>query len=286
MEANILTQLVLPLSLFIIMLGMGLSLTPADFMRVFQQPKAVTIGIACQMIVLPLVACGIIVLFGLTAELAVGLLIIALCPGGTTSNLISFLAKGDVALSISLTALVSIVTPFTIPIVTALAMTVLLDESQQVAIPILQTILQLVVITIVPVGIGMLVYRKYPSFAIKTQQPVKIFSVVFLFLIIAGLMIGNWNDILVFFTQAGLASLTLNVSCLAAGYFIAKLTQLNKPQSVSISIEVGMQNGTLALLVAGTLIGNSIMTIPAITYSLLMFLTGGIFAWLISRKSD
>ena len=283
MKADILTQIILPLSLFVIMFGMGLALKLSDFMRVFKAPKAVSVGIACQMLMLPLVACIIIMLFGLKAELAVGLLILALCPGGTTSNMMSYLSKGDVALSISLTALVSLITPFSIPILTAAAMTLLLDDSQQFSIPIVKTILQLLVITILPVAIGMIVHSKFPGFSAKAQKPVKIFSIVFLFIIIAGIVVKNKADMAMFFMQTGFASLSLNIVGLSAGYFLAKALQLKKAQSISIGLEVGMQNGTLALVVAGTLIGNSLMTIPAVTYSLLMFGTGGVFGWLVNR---
>ena len=285
MKADVLTQIILPLALFIIMFGMGLSLKLSDFLRVFKEPKAVSVGIACQMIMLPVLACLIIVLFSLTAELAVGLLILALCPGGATSNMMSYLSKGDVALSISLTALVSLITPFTIPVITAIAMTVLLEESQQFSLPVLKTILQLVVITILPVAAGMLVHKKFPGFSANAQKPVKILSIVFLFIIIAGIVAKNWNEMAGFFIQTGLASLALNVISLTAGFFVAKSMQLEKPQSISIGIEVGIQNGTLALVVAGTLIGNPIMTIPAVTYSLLMFISGGVFGWLVSRNS-
>ncbi|MCW8876957.1 MAG: bile acid:sodium symporter family protein [Kangiellaceae bacterium] len=285
MKADFLTQIVLPFSLFIIMFGMGLALKLSDFLRVFKQPKAISIGIVCQMVMLPLMACLIIVLFGLTAELAVGLLILALCPGGATSNMISYLSRGDVALSISLTALVSLITPFSIPIVTAVAMAFLMENSQQFSIPILKTILQLIVITIVPVAIGMIIHKKFPVFSAKTQKPIKIFSIVFLFVIIAGLVAKNWEDMAGFFVQTGFASFSLNVICLTAGYLIAKSMRLEKAQSISISIEVGIQNGTLALVVAGTLIGNPVMTIPAVTYSLLMFITGGIFGWLVNRNN-
>jgi len=285
MEADIITQLILPLSLFIIMFGMGLATKVADFTRVFKEPKAVSIGIVCQMLVLPLLACVVILIFGLTAELAVGVIILALCPGGVTSNMLSYLSRGDVALSISLTALVSIITPFTIPIVTSVAMVYFMEESTQFSIPLLKTIVQLMVITVLPVALGMLVHKKFPVFSNKAQKPVKVFSIVFLFLIIAALMAKNWSDMSGFFVQTGFASLTLNVLSIVVGFLIAKFMRLEKAQAISISIEVGIQNGTLALVVAGTLIGNAIMTIPAVTYSLLMFVVGGVFGWLVNLNS-
>lgn len=284
MQTGLLTQVILPLSLFVIMLGMGLSLTREDFSRVLQQPKAIAIGILCQMVMLPLAAYLIIVLFGLTKELAVGLMILALCPGGTTSNLISYLSRGDVALSISLTAVISIVTPFSIPIFTAIMMEVFLDDSETFSIPIVKTIIQLVVITVIPVVMGMFIHYRYPGFSKHAEKPIKVFSVVFLFVIIAGVVLKNKADMVGFFLQTGAATLTLNVVTLLAGYYIAKRLGLEKRQAVTLGIEVGVQNGTVALLVAGSLIGSAVMTIPAVTYSLLMFVTGGIFGWWVNRQ--
>lgn len=284
MKADLLTQLILPFSLFIIMLGMGLALKLADFTRALKQPKAFTIGILCQMLLLPVMGYLIVVLFGLTGELAVGLMILTFCPGGTTSNMICYLSRGDVALSISLTAVVSMVTPITIPIFTLLMMELLLDDSQQFSIPILKTMIQLLVITIVPVMIGMFINNKYPNFSAKAEKPVKVFSIIFLFIIITGIVAINWENMAGFFIQTGAASLALNVVNLTAGFFIARFAGLEKRQAITVGIEVGIQNGTLALLVTGTLLSSAVMTIPAVTYSLLMFVTGGIFGWLVNRR--
>lgn len=284
MQTDILTQIVLPFSLFIIMLGMGLSLKPDDFSRVLKEPKAVTIGILCQMAILPLIGYVTIIIFGLTQELAVGLMILTFCPGGSTSNLMSYLSRGDVALSISLTAFISLVTPFSIPFFTALMMELFLDESHDFHIPIVKTIIQLLVITLVPVVVGMIIHKKYPQFSAKADKPVKAFSIVLLFTIIAAIVLRAWQDMADFFLQTGAASLTLNVVTLSTGYLIAKLAGLKKRQAITIGIEVGIQNGTVALLVAGTLLGSPTMSIPAVTYSLLMFVTGAIFGWLANRN--
>lgn len=285
MQIDIISQIVLPISLFIIMLGMGLNLTINDFKQVLKQPKALSIGLAAQLILLPAVAVMIIWLFQLSAELAVGMIIIALCPGGTTSNMFSYLAKGDTALSISLTAAVSLITPFTIPVVTVVAMGYFLEQGSVFSLPILKTIIQLFLITIVPVGLGMLIFKRFPLFARKAEKPVKIFSIVFLLLIIAAITVTNKTEMLNYFAQTGLATLMLNTSTLLLGYWLAKAAKLENKQAIAIGIEVGIQNGTLALLIAGTLIGSSIMTIPAITYSLTMFVTGAGFAWLVSQHS-
>jgi len=286
MQADIFTQVILPLSLFIIMLGMGLGLKTDDFSSVLKQPKAFTIGLFCQMCMLPLLGYIIVIIFGLEKELAVGLMILAFCPGGTTSNLMSYLARGDVALSISLTAIVSLITPFSIPVFTALMMELFLDDPEKFNLPIVKTIIQLIVITIVPVGIGMIIHNKFPTFSLKAEKPVKVFSMFFLFIIIAAIVFKNRENMAGFFIQTGAASLTLNVVALAAGYFIAKLAGLEKRQAITLGMEVGIQNGTIALLVTGTLLGNALMTIPAVTYSLLMFITGAIFGWLVNRTKN
>ncbi|PCJ44485.1 MAG: bile acid:sodium symporter [Moraxellaceae bacterium] len=285
MQADVFTQIILPLSLFIIMLGMGLALKVSDFSHVLQAPKAFVIGITCQMLLLPVLGYLIVVLFDLTQELAVGLMILTFCPGGTTSNMISYLSRGDVALSISLTAVVSVITPFSIPILTTLMLEIFLDDPQKFNLPVLKTIVQLMVITVVPVAIGMMIHKRYPIFSSKAEKPVKVFSIVFLFLILAGIVFKNQEEMAGFFLQTGAASLTLNVVALCVGYFIAKLAGLEKPQAITMGVEVGIQNGTVALLVTSTMLGNALMTIPAVTYGLLMFITGGVFGWLVNRNS-
>ncbi|TQV87952.1 bile acid:sodium symporter family protein [Aliikangiella coralliicola] len=284
METTFLSQVVLPFSLFIIMWGMGLSLKVKDFTRVLTRPKAVVIGIICQMALLPMIGYFIVMMFGFSAELAVGLMILTFCPGGVTSNMFSYLANGDTALSISLTAVVSILTPFTIPLLSVLMIGWFMDESQEFSIPILRTIIQLLVITVVPVAIGMLLHVKYPKFCAKAERPVKIFSVVFLFVIIAGILAKEWQNVASYFVQTGVATLVLNVLTLTLGYFIANLTGLSQRQAISIGIEVGIQNGTLALLVTGTILQSALMTIPSITYSLIMFATGALFGKLVNQK--
>ena len=284
MKADILTQIILPFSLFIIMLGMGLSLKINDFTRVMQAPKAILIGISCQMILLPLIGLALVMAFSLPPALGVGFMILAFCPGGTTSNMFTYLARADVALSVSLTAIISLLAPFTIPLLTGLAMEMLMENSSQFSIPIGKTIIQLLVITVVPIAIGMVIFKKFPNFATKMEKPVKIFSIVLLFIIIGAIVSKTWSSMAGFFAQTGLATLSLNLISMAAGYGIAKAAKLDKRQAATVGIEVGIQNGTMALLVTGTILGDAAMAIPAVTYSLLMFATGGIFCWLVNRK--
>lgn len=280
MEQTFLARVVLPLALFVIMLGMGLSLVPDDFRRVFKYPKAVAVGVVAQMLLLPALGFAVVKLVDLEQpEIAVGLMVLALCPGGTTSNMLTYLAKGDVALSITLTAVVSLVTPFTIPILTALSMKHLMGSSAAFAMPIGQTIVVLLAITVVPVAIGMLLHRKWPNHARRADGPVKILSIVFLFAIIGGLIRENLESLPTWFAQTGTATLLLNVAAMTLAFFVAKGARLGRPQQVTIGMEVGIQNGTTALLVTGTLISSPAMTIAPAIYSLLMFATGALFGY-------
>ncbi|MDH5493274.1 MAG: bile acid:sodium symporter family protein [Myxococcales bacterium] len=282
MQATFLTKIVLPAALFIIMLGMGLSLSWPDFKRVAKHPKAVAIGIFGQMVLLPLIGLGVVMAFGMTSALGLGLIILALCPGGTTSNMISFLARGDLALSITLTAVVSLLTPLTIPIFGGLAMTYLMGEGAAIELPFVKTVLTLVVITIVPVALGMTIHRYAPRFSKRAETPVKVLSTLFLFLVIAGVVKQTWAELPGFFAQTGLASLTLNVLAMGLGYGIANAARLKRAQSITIGVEVGIQNGTTALLVTGTILQNPTMSIAPAIYSLIMFGTGAIFAVLVN----
>ncbi len=285
MEADLLIKVILPASLFVIMLGMGLALKPVDFKMVMVRPKAVALGVFAQMVILPLMAYLIVTAFGLSGAVAVGVMILALCPGGTTSNLYTYLAKGDIALSVTLTSVVSLLAPFTVPVMIVLFMGLLMGDGQQVELPVIKTIIQLIVITIVPISIGMFIHHKKPVFSAKAEQPVKIFSVLFLLFIVILIVVKNIDQMGAYFAQAGLAALVLNIACLSVGYGIAKLAKLNEAQSKAIAIEVGFQNGTLAIVIALSLLENTEMSIAATCYSLIMFVTGAVFAWLLNRKN-
>lgn len=286
MQADFLSSVVLPLSLFIIMMGLGLSLKISDFAFVIRKPKAVLLGVGAQLLLLPLLAIIIVSLFEMPAYIAIGFFIIALCPSGTTSNLYTYLAKGDVALSVSLTAIVSLVTPFTIPVSLVLMMSMVLGEGQVVEVPILKTIIQLLVITVVPVLLGMLINKKAPDFAAKADKPVRTFSVVFLIAIIVSIIIKNIDYLPVYFVQVGIPALVMNISAMALGFGLAKAAKLDMKQSKTIGIEVGFQNGTTAVLIALTLLENSEMSIAPTVYSLLMFVTGALFAKLLQTKTE
>ncbi|MBV1911716.1 MAG: bile acid:sodium symporter family protein [Kangiellaceae bacterium] len=283
MQVDVVSTVILPFSLFLIMFGLGLSLSLANFAQVFKAPKAVGIGFIGQMLVLPVVAFIVAKSFQLAPEISVGLMILALAPGGATSNMFTYLYKGDVALSISLTVLVSFITPFTIPIIVALSMDHFMGSDSAFQLPVIKTIIQLLVITVVPVTTGMFVLSRWPKLAGNVETFIKYFSILFLFFIIIYLVYRDSDNMLGYFAQAGAASLVLNLVVLFAGYFMAKMAKLSAPQSITIGFEVGIQNGTLALVIAGSLIGNEAMMIPGVVYGLLMFATGTGFGWWVKK---
>lgn len=276
MEASILTAVFLPVALAVIMLGVGLSLTVAHFRQILVAPRPVFTGVALQILALPLLAWLIAWLLALPPELAVGLVLIAACPGGATSNLIAHLAKGDTALSITLTALSSFIIIVSLPVLMNLTTALFLDEGQYVALSVPKTILQILLITVIPVAIGMALRARWPLLANRTESVVKVLSVLFLALIIAGILLRERANLADFFIVAGAAALLLNLASMAVGYVAARSMRISAAQTRTIVIEVGIQNGTMGVAVATapTLLNNSTMAIPAVVYSLLMFATG------------
>ena len=267
--------IILAVCLITIMFGMGLSLTKDDFIRILQNPRAIIVGLLNQIIFLPIIAYLLISVFGVGTDIAIGVMILAACPGGPTSNLITNLARGDTGLSVSLTAANSLITIFTIPFVIDFALTQFLDAGDMIQIDKLKTVIQIFVIVIIPVSIGMALKASKPSFADKMNKPVKIASGVVLFLVIIGLVLKKKEDLIPYLKQAGLISLALNLATMLIGFITAKIAKLNLAQSVTISIESGIQNGTMAMAIAsGILMNENYAIVPAV-YSLIMFFTGG-----------
>lgn len=281
METNYLTDIMLPLSLAIIMLGMGLSLTPFDFKRVVIYPKATAIGILNQIVVLPVVGFALLYLFGLKSpELAVGIMVLAACPGGPTSNLISHISRGDTALSITLTAISSLIAVITIPLIVNFGLSHFMQHGEYVPLPVFDTIIKLMLITLVPVAIGMIIRAKAINFARKMDKPVKVVSGLLLFVIILAAILTNKDIFVQSFRDVGPIALALNAVMLLIGYFSARLLSLKQAQSITISVESGIQNGTLGITIASTLLHNNVIAISPAIYSLIMFVTAGvIIAW-------
>jgi bile acid:Na+ symporter, BASS family len=287
MESSALTTVFLPLALFAVMLGMGLGLRGSDFRRVVVYPKPVIVGSVAQLVMLPLLGFLLASVMPLQPELAVGLVLLTACPGGPTSNLITYLARGNVALSISLTALSSVITVFTIPLVVNLAMGRFLGSTTALKLPFVATVLQIAAITIIPVGLGMVVNHYRPRTAAQIERGVKWLSLFLLGVIIAGLLIQQRANLLDFFAQVGGVMLLLNLGSMGIGYGLSRAAGLDEASGTAITVEVGLQNGTLAIALASSplFLNQPSMAIPAAIYSLLMFVTGLVFAtWKSKRR--
>ena len=279
-----LTQVALPIAIILIMTGVGLSLTPADFTRVLKQPKAFFVGVICQMLILPLIAIAVIALTGLTGELAIGLFILSLCPGGATSNLYSYLAKADVGLSVSLTAVIGFITPFTIPVLALWAISFYGSEGDQFDLPIITTWIKLMIVTVIPVLIGMAVRGKWADMAKRSERFVSIFSMAVLAFVIASICVNLGEKLIDFALAAGPAAIILNLTTMALGYFAGKFLLHQESQSRAITIEVGMQNGTLALLITSGILESSSMSIAPSIYSLFMFISASLFTYVVLKR--
>lgn len=274
MQSNLFTAVLLPLALAIVMLGMGLSLVPEDFKRITRYPRAVAVGTVCQIVLLPLIGVLITLVVPMQPAIAVGLIVLAVCPGGPSSNLVTYLARGDVALSVTLTAVSSIVTVFTIPLFTNLALQYFLGTSAAIALPIGSTMLQIFLITLLPIAIGMAIRHQFPATARRLEKQMSRLAIGLLALIIVLLLIKEGSKLPGFLVQVGIGVVLLNLLAMAAGLLAAKLFRLPLAQQVCIAIEVGIQNGTLAIAITAGLLNNPDMAVPAAVYSLLMYLTG------------
>lgn len=277
---NTTSGIILAISLIIIMFGMGLSLTLSDFKRVVIYPKAMVIGLICQILLLPVIGYLIILYLNLSPTTAIGVMLLAACPGGPTSNMLTYLAKGDLALSVSLTAVSSMLTIITIPIIVQFALVEFANQSLTVTVDALTMVKQLLVIVIVPVAIGMLVKGKLPLFALKMDRPVKIASAIIFILVIIGVTLSIKDVFMSYLKEAGLPAIILNVSTMAIGFLLAISFRLSRPQAISISIETGIQNGTLAITLATIALNNAEYSIVPAIYGLLMFITATVIIFI------
>ena len=279
-----LTTIVLPLSLTVIMFGMGTSLVTEDFKRIFIYPKAVAIGIVGQILLLPLVGYLFASQLGLTPEISVGVMVLVACAGGATSNMIVYLARGDVALSVTLTAISSCITIFTIPLVINFALFHFMDATVETALPIGSTNMKLFMITLFPVMLGMLVRNYYSSFAIRLEKPMNKLTTVLFVLIIAAILFKERGQLTDYIISAGPVSYFLNLTCMALGFVAARLFRLDDRQSTTVSIEIGVQNSATGIFIAATLLNNSAIAIVPAVYGLVMFLNAGLLL-LLTRQS-
>ena len=280
---SIITDIFLPLALAFIMFALGLGLTGSDFLRVIKQPKDFFVGAISQIILLPVIAFIIVSIWPISPELAVGVIIIATAPGGVTSNILTSFADGDVALSVSLTAIISLLCVVTVPfiIVTSLNLLGLDNITQNISLT--SMAISMFLIVTVPVIIGM-VFRKFASnLALKFEPIAKKISMVLFVIVLFGAILAEKDNIISYFADAGLITLVLNVVIMIAAFYVAQLFGTGNSQKKCIAIECGLQNGTLAIFVGTTLFGGGAYVVPAATYSLIMFVTSLIFVFLVKK---
>lgn len=273
----------IPLSLFLIMFGMGLTLALEDFRRVTRYPKAVTVGLTNQLLILPLIGILLAFTLPLSAELAVGLILVSVCPGGINSNLFTHLSRGDVALSITLTAVASVVTIFTIPFIVNASISALMGADTTLKLPVITTVINLVMITLLPITLGMIAKHLWPRFAHVGERLATRFAIIFLITLVCYSTYQQRDILADALLDAGVAVLLLNVSTMAIGYISARMLRLSRPQQIAVTLESGLQNSALAIMMALTLLSNYEFALTPGAYSIFMFFTAGLLAYLVRQ---
>ena len=279
-----LTTIGLPVALGIIMFGLGLSLTIGDFKRIGTQPRAVVIALACQLLVLPALCFGLVLAFQLPPLLAVGMMLLAASPGGTTANLYSHLFGGDIALNISLTAINSVIAVFTLPLIANLAIGFFAPDGGQLGIQFAKA-LEVFAIVLLPVAAGMLVRWWKPGFAKAADKPVRVASVIILAIVIVGSIVSNKDILLANLGSLALITVVFCLLSLTIGFVVPRLLRVDRPQAVASSFEIGIHNATLAIVIAQTVLMSMDMSLPAAVYGVLMFFIAAGFGFVISRTT-
>ena len=277
---NIVTDVVLPIALAFIMFSLGLGLSISDFARIFIKPKEFFVGFVSQLIILPIVALILVFIWPLSPEIAIGVMILAAAPGGATSNILTSFAKGDVALSISLTAVISILSVITIPLILGISLSLLGTNLANEGISLIDIALKMFLIVTVPVLIGMLLKNILSSF----EGIAKKISTVLFFLVLLGAVLAERENVITYFAQAGLITLILNIVMMVIAFYLSKSLISNISQQRAITLECGLQNGTLAIVVANVFFDGGAYLIPAATYSLIMYATALPYIYYLRRN--
>jgi len=270
-------------ALALVMFGLGLSLTTADFQRLLRHPKAVILALGLQVIGLPLACYAIITAFGLPPVFAIGLMLLAASPGGISANLFSHLFGGNVAMNISLTAVNTLLSIITLPLIANWAIAHFAQSGQVVP---MQTgkLMEVIAIVLIPVLLGMAVARRAPGFSRRMEKPVKVFSAVVLAVVTVLAIAKEWNSLATTFGQIGPAVLLFNLLSLFAGYYLSRAAGLDKPLSTAICYEIGIHNSTLAIFVALSVLESYPLALPAAVYSVVMYITAPLFGWLVLKR--
>ncbi len=270
MQASNITVWILPLALFIIMFGVGLTLRWQDFTRLLRSPKPVLVGLTCQLLLLPLLAFGLVTSMALPSIAAVGLMVLAFAPGGATSNMLTLLARGDTALSVSLTAMTSVLTPFTLPLLTLWMLSVWGLAGTTLEFPIIPAIAKMVIVTLVPVALGMLAGRYWPGLSARMLRPVKLMSLLFMLLVVTAIVVANIDRLGEMLATTGPVAMLLACIAMLVGYGASRLSGLGRECGITLSLETGIQNAGTALMVTSGLLHNPEMSAVVLIYGVLM----------------
>jgi BASS family bile acid:Na+ symporter len=283
---NIFTEIFLPVTLAIITMGIGLSITFQDIRNIVVQPRDISVGLFSQLLLLPVVAFAIALVTGLQAELAVGLVLIAICPGGATSNLVNFMIRANVALSLSITVVNGLITIFTIPLIALLALEVFMHQEAHIQLSFIDTVVQIFILTVLPASAGILIRNYRPAFARKLEDPLRYILPVMLFLVYGGVLFleGGEGEIdLVMFLHILPYTLALNVLTYISGFYVPRLFGLSKRNQLTIAVAVGLQNSTLAIFIATKLLDNYTIALVSVVYGSFSFFTTWAFGYLSRR---
>ena len=284
MAPSVAILVLLPVSLFIIMFSLGMALTPDDFRRVVRHPRGIAIGLANLLLLSPLLAFALAVLFRLPPELAIGMVLLGASPGGTTANMLTHLARGDTALSVSMTAISSLAAVVTVPTVLSLATQHFADAANPYALNMLPIVLKILVITLLPLSLGMLTRQRASAWSLRHEARAKRIAMVFFVLVVFAAIWAERHTISGNLEQVGLAVVSLNVLAMGVSFMLSRLAGLGGPQATAVSIELGVHNTTLAMAV-GAMVAPA-MIIPAAVYGVFMFFTAGAFArWMHHRNA-
>ena len=272
-----------PIALALIMLTLGLGLTTSDFTRVIKRPKDFLIGLICQVILLPIIAFVLIKIFNVQAALALGVMIIAAAPGGVTSNILTKFANGDVALSVSLTAIISLLSILTVPFIVIKSADLLDINYLSKEISMSGISIKMFLVVTLPVVIGMLIRKFAQNFIIKRTALIEKISLTLFMIVFISIWLEEWDNIIMYISRAGIITLVLNVTMMVLGFYVAKIFASGIEQRKCISLECGLQNGTLAVFVSTQIFDDIIYLIPTASYALIMFVTSIIFVLLLKK---
>jgi bile acid:Na+ symporter, BASS family len=282
-DTSVFATVLLPLALALIMGTLGLSLTPSDFTRVFTRPRGVVIGLTNLVLISPLLAFAVAELYGLEAAFAVGLVLLGASPGGTLANFLTHLARGDTALSISMTALSSVASVITVPLFLTLAVDHF-DASVGDDVSMLGVVVRVFAITIIPLAIGMRIRARNPARALAVEPRARRAAFIVFAGVVVGAIVSEFGTVMDHFTELALAALTLNLAAMTISFWVGRLARLDDRQSTAIAMELGVHNAALAIAV-GTSI-DDVLAIPAAVYSVFQLVTAGAFARLMHRRND